>query len=122
MIRVQKSGLKVNGKVIGLENYLLNEIDRPLPKPPTHYVVADVINTDLSIKRITVYFNPADTWADCDCFENNSPKGVGKLIGSGLQFLNTDPNTLAYKYWITEIATNKVIHKGSTYSLTKCDY
>lgn len=116
-----KIGMTVNGKRMCLEHFLLNVVDRPLPKEPTHYVVAEILNTDLSIKRITIYFNPADTWKGNPSFAANSPEGVGAAIGDGLVFLNNDPNTLAYKYWIIEIATTAVVHNGTTYSLTKCN-
>lgn len=122
MKRTQKVGMVVNGKATDLENYLLNIIERPLPKPPTHYVVAEVLNTDLSIKRVTIYFNPDDTWKSSVVgFGENNPKAVGCTIGNGLQFLNNDPNTLAYQYWIVEVKTNKVVHNGTSYKLTKCE-
>ena len=118
----QKTGFKVNGKLTSLENYFLNVIDRPLPKPPTHYVVAEVLNTDLSIKRVTIYFNPGDNWKGSCSYEQNSAQGVGLAIGEGLVFLNLDPNTLAYKFWIIEIATGeKIWDSNSIYLCTKCE-
>jgi len=115
-----KTGLSINGQQMDLESFFLNVIERPLPKEPTHYVVAEVLNTDLSIKRVTVYFNPLDTWKGDSCFFDNTPKAVGKAIGSQLHFINSDPNTLAYKYWVIEILTNNMVYEGSTYSCTKC--
>jgi hypothetical protein len=117
----QKKGMTVNGKRMDLEHFLLEVIDRPMPKEPTHYVLVDVLNTDLSIKRVTIYFNPTDTWKGNCNFNELGPESVGTVIGDGLTFLNRDPNTLAYKYWIIEIMSNSVVHNGWTYSCTKCN-
>lgn len=117
----QKTGLKADGRPWMLESYLLECIERPVPPAPTHYVVAEVLNTDLSIKRVTIYFNSEDTWKGNYCYEENSPKGIGLEIGNGLVFLNRDPNTLAYKCWVVEIATGQQIVNGHTYFCTKCE-
>lgn len=116
-----KVGMTVNGKRMDLEHFLMEVVERPLPKEPTHYVVAEILNTDLSIKRVTIYFNPADTWQGNRNFEAGTPESVGTAIGDNMVFLNTDTNTLAYKYWIVEINSNMVIHKGPTFTLTKCN-
>lgn len=117
----EKVGMNVNGKRMDLEHFLLEVIERPLPKEPTHFVVAEILNTDLSVKRVTIYFNPSDTWEDGRNFYAGTPESVGTAIGDNLYFLNIDPNTLAYKYWIVEIKSNSVVHKGNTYTLTKCN-
>ncbi|MDP9076273.1 MAG: hypothetical protein M3O71_02520 [Bacteroidota bacterium] len=117
----QKTGMTVDGQRMDLENYLLNVVDRPLPKAPTHYVLAEVLNTDLSIKRVTIYFNPADTWTATSGLDN-SPVGIGIAICNGLSFLGRDPNTLAYKTYIVEVASNEVVQNGFTYNCSKCRY
>jgi hypothetical protein len=114
----EKKGMWVEGKPMDLENYILNVLERPLPQPPTHYVLVDILITDLSVKRVTIYYNPKDTWSERCGYP--TAQSVAKSIGDGLYFLNRDPNTLAYKFWALEVATNNVIYKGSTYSCTKC--
>jgi hypothetical protein len=111
--------IKVDGKPSELYSYLLNKANRPLPKEPTHYIIADVVSKDLSIKRVSIYFNPDDTWTNVEkrSFENDKPRCIGYLIGDNLRFIDTDPNTVAYTYWIVELASNKVLHKGLTYNL-----
>jgi len=117
-----KKGIQANGRAWSIETYMLDGIDRPIPPAPTHYVVAEVLNTDLSVKRVTIYFNPSDTWKGDSFYDDNTPKGVGLAIGDGLLFLNRDPNTLAYKIWVSEIATGELIVKGHTYLCTKCEF
>ncbi len=118
-----KKGMRIDGQVMDLEHFLLNHSDRPIPPPPTHYVVVEVLNTDLSIKRVAIYFNPDDTWQPhYGGFGENNPKAVGMNIGNGLAFLSKDPNTLAYKFWIMSVDGNQIVHKGSTKLLTKCGY
>jgi hypothetical protein len=114
--------VEVSGKKMSLHDYLLTGIDRPLPKEPTHYIMADVVNRDLSIKRITVYFNPLDTWTNSDScfFEQDKPKWIGTLIGNNLAFIDVDPNTIGYTFWVIEVGTNEVLHKGVMYSF--CNY
>lgn len=116
----EKRGMKVDGRMTDMENFLLSHAERPLPKAPTHYVVADVLNTDLSVKRVTIYFNPSDRWKSVYGLPENA-KGIGAAIGDGLAFLGSDPNTLAYKFWVVSIATDTVVHTGCTYSLNKCE-
>ena len=114
--------MTVNGKRMDLETFLLDVVERPLPNEPTHYVVADVLNTDLSVKRVTVYFNPQDTWKGNYNYGEHTPESVGLAIGDSLSFLNADPNTLAYKFHVVEVATNKVVlNPRSIYTLTKCE-
>lgn len=120
MIKPHKTGMTIDGKRMDLEYYLLNVAERPIPAAPTHYIVAEVINTDLSVKRVTIYFNPADTWKGNSAFKPNSPESIGLAISDGLAFLRYDPNTLAYQCWVMEISTDKVVLKSSTHSLTKC--
>lgn len=109
---------------IGIERFFLENPGRPLPKTPTHMVVADILNNDLSIKRITVYFNPEDHWIDPSWkFGQNNPKAVGSLIGSSLSFISKDEAAQAYKYWIVEIKTNEVVEKsGCIYHAGKVHY
>jgi len=126
-----KVGMTVNGKRMDLENFLFNVADRPMPKEPTHYVMADVLNTDLSIKRVTVYFNPADTWeGNANFYEwkgdsglyDNTPQSVGLAIVEHLAFIDRDPNTLAYKTYVVEISSNKVVHEFLTRNFSKCNH
>ena len=119
MIAPERVGMTVNGQRMGFENYLLNVAEKPLPKAPTHYVLAEVLNTDLSVKRITVYFNPEDTWRN-NTIGGNYTHGVGEDICEGLAFLGRDPNTLAYKTYVVEIATNEVVQKGFMFNCSKC--
>jgi hypothetical protein len=84
--------------------------------------LVDVLNTDLSVKRITIYFNPSDTWKGDYAFFDHTPQSVGMGIGDKLHFLNADPNTLAYKYWVIEIATGNMVHDGKMYLCTKCEF
>jgi len=109
----------VPGTNMSLENFLFN-MEHPIPPPPTHYVLAEILNTDLSIKRVTVYFNPADTWNGVEC-GFNTPERVGRDIASKLHFLNSDANTLCYRTYVIEISTNKIIAKGHTISCCKCN-
>ncbi len=116
-----KTGMTVNGKRMDLEHFLLDVAVKPLPKEPTHYIVAEVLNTDLSIKRISIYFNPLDTWKGANNWHPNTPQSVGMGIGEHLRFLDVDPNTLAYKFWVIEVASNMVVHGPvGMYSCTKC--
>jgi hypothetical protein len=111
--------IKVDGQPAELYDYLLNKANRPLPKEPTHYIVADVVCKDLSIKRVSIYFNPDDAWTNLEnrCWEHDKPRSIGYLIGDNLRFIDNDPNTVLYTYWIVELASNKVLHKGLTYNL-----
>lgn len=105
--------IEVDGRKIGLEKFLLELPGRPVPKAPTHYVVAEVVNVDLSIKRVTVYFNEEDYWVNPEQrFEQNS-KSIGSLIGGHLSFLSHDRATMAYKYWVVSVASNEVVHQSS---------
>jgi len=77
----------------------------------------------LSIKRITIYYNPQDTWTNSEssCFINDRPRWIGDLIGGHLGFLALDPNTMAYTYWLIEVVTNSVICKGFQYDFCNPD-
>jgi hypothetical protein len=120
-MRLKPISIKVDGKGAELYNHLLNQPDKPLPKEPTHYVVVDTINRDLSIKRVTIYFSPYDQWDNPEKqWSDDRLKYVGVFIGENLGFLGRDPNTVAYKFWVMEIATNQLIFKSFTYS--HCDY
>jgi hypothetical protein len=103
-----------------IDSYLLDCVERPLPPEPTHYVVAEVLNTDLSIKRVTVYYNANDTWQGCTRIPKG-PESIGMEISEWLIFLNRDPNTLAYKVWVMDIKTNEQILSGRTYLCTRCE-
>jgi len=117
----EKKWTTINGRGMGLEHIIMDTLEKPLPKSPTHYVLAEVLNTDLSVKRVTIYFNPEDTWMCKSHFDEGDPKGIGMAIGDGLMFLDRDPNTLYYTYYIVEIATNDVILKGISYMCNKCE-
>ncbi|HVS92451.1 MAG TPA: hypothetical protein VHE59_10480 [Mucilaginibacter sp.] len=106
------------------ERFFIEHNNRPLPKEPTHYLVADILNRDLSIKRITVYFNPEDYWINpSEQFGQNNPKAVGKLIGNYLGFISMDKASQFYQYWIVEIATNNVVvEKSSGFFTSKVHY
>lgn len=113
-MRSKPISINVGSKRMALHNFLLEMPERPIPKEPTHYIVVDILNKDLSIKRVTIYFNPLDTWTNPDGnFGQNNPAAVGALIGDNLSFLGRDPNTTAYVFWILEIATNTVVSKGT---------
>lgn len=113
--------INIAGKMVPLCRYLLELPDRPVPKAPTHYVMVDILNKDLSIKRITIYFNPTDTWENPEQqWESDKPRWIGNLIGDHLGFLGPDPNTLAYTYWVIEIAANSIVYKGNMYDF--CNY
>ena len=116
--------IDINGKKMSIESYLLDMPGRPLPKEPTHFVVADVVNTDLSIKRVTVYFNEFDNWINPEGqFKQQDSKSVGNLIGDHLSFLSLDQAAMAYKFWIVQVATNEVIHQSSfIYRCKNIDY
>jgi len=123
-MKLKPIGVKVNGKMIGLERYLLEMPFRPIPKEPTHYIVVDVLNNDLSIKRLTIYFNEADTWVNPDSqFGQNNSKAVGTLIGNHLGFLSLDKAAIAYRYWVMLVQTNElVLQSAFIYQCKDFDY
>lgn len=94
---------------------LLENENRPLPQAPTHYVSVDILNKDLSIKRVTIYFNPADSWGDDAPTFLDAERNVGKLIADNLKFVYEDANSIAHKAYVIEIDSQKVIYKSGTY-------
>jgi hypothetical protein len=89
---------------------LLDHPSRPLPLSPTHYLMVDVLRRDTSIKRVTIYFNPKDGWDDSTGnFERNTPKAAYNEIASNLRFLDIDKTVIAYKCYLIDIETQKVI-------------
>jgi hypothetical protein len=120
-MRNRPISININGVDTCLHAYLLTMPDRPIPKAPTHYLVVDILNRDLSIKRVTIYFNPDDTWTNPDNqFEPYRIKWIGNFIGEHLGFLGHDPNTIAYVFWVIEVATDQLIYKSSMYDY--CDW
>ncbi|MBS1528045.1 MAG: hypothetical protein JST19_20530 [Bacteroidetes bacterium] len=92
------------------ERFFMEYEGRPLPKAPTHMVVADILNKDLSIKRVTIYFNPDDQWLTPRQESGlGGVEAVGKHIGDYLGFIGLDKAAQYYRYWIVEIATNEVV-------------
>lgn len=82
---------------------------RPVPQDPTHYVMVEVLNRDLSIKRVTIYFSSRDEWGHPapPFFENE--RNAGHLIADGLTFLGRDEAALAWKASTIDIATGNVV-------------
>ena len=106
-----------------LYSWLLEMPDRPLPKEPTHYILVDMVNTDLSIKRVTIYFNPADTWTNPEkMWEEDRPRWIGGFIANNLGFLGDDPNIVTYRYLLVEVSTNLVIYKSFVYGYYDPEY
>ena len=89
---------------------LLESEYRPLPQDPTHYVSVDILNRDLSIKRVTIFYNPADNWCDEAPVFLDAERNIGKLISDNLKFIGEDKNAAAFKAYIIEIKSQKVIH------------
>ena len=113
--------IDVDGKRTSLHNYLLNQIEKPLPQRPTHYVVTDVLNKDLSIKRVTIYFNVNDNWKNPERhIADEKARSIGDLIGDNLAFIDRDPNSLAYTFYVMDIQTGDLVHRGFTYDF--CNY
>src|SRR5260221_7021615 len=120
-MRSKPISVTVNGVSMCLNTYLLQMPNRLLPKSPTHYLVVDILNKDLSIKRVTIYFNPLDPWTNPSSnFAQNTSKSVGLFIGENLSFLGRDPNTTAYPFWVMEVASNTLVHSGHMYDY--CDW
>lgn len=93
---------------------LLLDKNRPTPAPPTHLVLIEILNRDLSVKRITVYFNPADKW-DIDEYISYDPAvNIAKHIFDQAKFVNRDNSVLAWTAYLVDIPTQEVLHKFAT--------
>jgi hypothetical protein len=90
---------------------LLERADKPIPKSPTHALIVDILNTDMSFKRVSIYFNPTDNWKVVNGFEG--AKAVANHIEDHLKFIGEDLSSLAYKAWLIDIDTQKVCHQFS---------
>lgn len=101
---------------------LLEHSARPIPQAPTHCVLVDVLNKDMTIKRITIYFNPADTWGDETPTLPEPERNIGLLIGQNLRFVGMDSKALAYRFWVTEINTQKIVLKPQTMLMQDAKY
>jgi hypothetical protein len=105
---------------IDIPKFLIEQIDRPLPKSPTHYILAEIVNKDYSIKRVTIYFNPDDYWQGPKFMpgENNF-KTVGMMIIDNLVFIVLDEAALECFTYIVEVATNEVVFRGRRFGVSK---
>ncbi|WP_149912718.1 hypothetical protein [Sphingobacterium cavernae] len=92
---------------------LLENENRPIPAMPTHFLLVDILNRDLSIKRVTIYFNPSDSWTIEECSSLDDLENIAKHIESNLQFLGYDNSTLAYRAYLIEVSTQSIVKKFS---------
>lgn len=103
-----------------LSSLLLDE-NKPIPAAPTHMVLTEVLNKDLSVKRLTIYFNPLDYW-DIDEYISLDPSvNIAKHIFDHAKFVNYDNSVLAWTAYLIEVSSQEVLHKFASYSKERTD-
>ncbi|WP_312340624.1 hypothetical protein [Sphingobacterium sp.] len=85
--------------------------NRPIPAPPTHMVLIEILNRDLTIKRLTVYYNPNDAWDVNECFSLDNTINIGKHIAENSHFVNYDESVLCWGALVIELETQTILHR-----------
>jgi hypothetical protein len=116
-MKIKAISVTLNGENSELYSSLLNNPFRTAPKEPTHCVIIDVMHTDLSAKRLYVYFNPLDTWTSNDIKkELEKPQAVGQFIGRHLGFLGQESKTAVYSFGIIDMKTRETLYTSNLHS------
>lgn len=86
--------------------------NRPIPAPPTHMVLIEILNRDFTVKRLTVYYNPSDTWdVEDKYFSYDDPINIGKHIAQNSHFVNYDESVLCWGALIIELESQTLLHR-----------